>query len=209
MFYILDKSYTVEGEPCSDILSFSLPDLSDSLGDMSGYHHSHIDTINPFSNLVNISSSKGESEGNTADILLSLKKVVVHQQHQRTPSPTGHHGHNSHPGSPHSRHGASYPNIGQADNVASQNWAEDGSSGGYLNNLPYNYSLDGYGWSSPSHHGGHLSRSGYTGGSPHLSSMSVNVSMNMTMHGLGVPVPGMPGPGYDQVPDQWPQGKYF
>ena len=130
---------------------------------------------------------------------------MVHQPHHHHGSPSS--PARSHSPSPHSRppQGSGYGDIGQSHSD-SQHWNED-LSHNFPANCPYNYSLEGFGWGTPtnSNHGGSFGpRGGYSVmTSPHhLSSMSVNVSMNMTMHGVSAP-------GYDHVTEQWPQGKLF
>ena len=141
------------------------------------------------------SSNKAEHGENTADILLSLKNVVVH------PSGAG-----VSPGSsqssspsqlPHQPPPYPGPDLSQAQHVGGGGWGEEGQAQQY-SNMPYNtplYSVDGFGWTNPPFSPRPVTSSL---GSPshHFPTMSVNVSMNMTMHGVG----------YDPVADQWQHG---
>ena len=132
------------------------------------------------------SSNKSEHGENTADILLSLKNVVVHPPgvspaSSQSPSPSQ----QVHQPPP-------YPDLGQQVG----GWEE--SQAHHYSNMQHNaqlYSVDGFGWTNPAFSPRPVSSSL---GSPshHFPTMSVNVSMNMTMHGVG----------YDPVADQWQHG---
>ena len=158
------------------------------------------------------SSAKVEHHGeNTADILLSLKNVVVHPS---SLSPSGEAG----PGSPDSAPESlsSSPHQGGASGVAggqtgeagysepvsmAGHWEQEGGQGYPGLPGPYNYSMEGFGWGHTGHHttSAFSSRASGPGlASPHhFPTMSVNVSMNIPMHGV---------PGYDHIPEQWPTG---
>ena len=171
----------------------------------------------PFYSYQFHSSAKVEHHGeNTADILLSLKNVVVHPSALSTSGEAGPGSPNSPPESissspaPGHLQGAS---AGREDKVTGAGYSEQDSitganhwehegGPGYPVPGPYNYSMEGFGWGTNSQHTTSFSSRASGGGlgSPHhLPTMSVNVSMNIPMHGV---------PGYDQIQDQWPTGEF-
>ena len=82
-------------------------------------------------------------------------------------------------------------------------WEQQEVQGYPVQGPSYNYSMEGFGWGSATHHTTSAFSSRGSGGglgSPHhLPTMSVNVSMNFPMHGV---------PAYDHISDQWPTGEF-
>ena len=140
-------------------------------------------------------SKSGHGE-NTADILLSLKNVVVHPNPSSPESPASPQG--SHSSSPHHHQ----PSYHDQPHPSHHQWGGQDDSVGH--HYSYNYNMasgDGFGcWTAP---GSSFSPRPEAGPGHQLPTMSVNVSMNMTMHGVGVP-----SHGYDHISDQWTHGNF-
>ena len=148
------------------------------------------------------SSAKVEHGENTADILLSLKNVVVHPSTGASDSPPESQSSSPGPGQVQiASSEAAEAGFGQQVNMGGH-WEQETTPPGHTGYpVPYNYSMEGFGWGAGPSHSASFSPRGSSGGglgSPHhFPTMSVNVSMNIPMHGV---------PGYDHIQDQWPQG---